>query len=234
MTRLRQQGQSGAKNDTRMKVTVLMLASAVIFVLTVGMVWANESSVLPQGSSFEAIYTANIPPTLNGNNVTNIMIFEQGPGSQVSVHSPYTLTPGGVSVLTDTLNFSPTSAYILRLDLTTPLSGTGKRHLVMFVNEGFAASAGGHEFSYAFPPLHEQAFIDNLLAAESGDSSKLALLTGYFTNGPLTQAAFTIGESFAVVESSTFPTVPEPATMLLLGSGLIGLAGYGRKKFFRK
>lgn len=26
----------------------------------------------------------------------------------------------------------------------------------------------------------------------------------------------------------------EPAAMLLLGSGLIGLAGYGRKKFFNK
>ena len=45
---------------------------------------------------------------------------------------------------------------------------------------------------------------------------------------PNTFGGINTGQSFSA------QAVPEPSTLLLLSSGLIGLAGYGRKKFFNK
>ena len=68
----------------------------------------DSSSVVQQGSSFVATYHVNVPYTPNGNDVTNIMIFQEDSAGHVRVVAyPKSLTPGGVSVVSDTLSSRP-------------------------------------------------------------------------------------------------------------------------------
>ena len=66
-------------------------------------------------------------------------------------------------------------------------------------------------------------YLFNLTAIFNWDGIDQLVLSGFWPN----QGAI----SHVSLYGASDPSVPEPGTMLLLGSGLVGLAGWGRKKF---
>lgn len=178
------------------------------------------------GPVFQVDYNLNLGGgTLNGNDLTSVMIMEADGLGGINLDFPFTIPGSGTSVLTHTAPFLPTSSLIVGLDLPSTTGGDLKTHIVFFTNNAFANSASGNLFSVVFPNTRHNNFIDRLQLAQGGDATQIAWLTNFFVSGDGASAAFATGTSPAAIEFTIAVPLatPEPRAFALVALGLVGI-----------
>jgi hypothetical protein len=153
----------------------------------------------------------------------NTTTFPLGPNADI--HEFYFNLINGFTDLSISTTDTPTTPYSL-LGPNPPVAGGAGASFDWGVNFGDGSGASGNGIlqlaNFTLLSASEDLFISDLLEPSFPNNTRSVFFAVHFQSTNTPSGSETIG------------AVPEPATMLLLGSGLIGFAVVGRRKFFKK
>lgn len=198
---------------------------------------ANAGVISVAPDSYEVSYDINLRfLPRNGGDIQDTYIFEWNESGDFNVDYRSTIAGRSSTNITHTIDFEPTSAFLIGYGLAIPGVGDEKDHLFTLVNPNFASEVIGLKWSQAFPGVPPKprtghnAMIGLLIAAAGGDSSALDEITD-FVKLEADRAAFDPASQFRVLEwTAAVGDVPAPATLALFGLGLAGLGWFKRKQ----
>ncbi len=132
----------------------------------------------------------------------------------LSTYAAYFGPVGSYATLSQMIPTTPGDQYTLTFYLADPVAGTPNYFSSSFGNATLTLNNWGTAFGW-------QEF--NLITTVTGSSTELSFT---FRNDP----AYWFLDNVTILQGSS-GTVPEPSSVLLFGSGLLGVFGLARRKF---